>query len=66
MKILQAFEKELACEKQPSLPGPAQTTSGDPTRTSLCYGLTGPKGLRLCTQNRATGSPRVHETHSIL
>lgn len=42
MKILQEFEKELACEKQPSLPGPAQTTSGDPTRTSLCYGLTGP------------------------
>lgn len=35
MKILQAFEKESACEKQPSLPGPTQTTSGDPIRASL-------------------------------
>ena len=37
MNMLQEFEKESACEKQPSLPGPAQTTSRDPTQTSLCY-----------------------------
>ena len=66
MNMLQEFEKESACEKQPSLPGPAQTTSRDPTQTSLCYGLIAPKGLRLCTQNHATGSPQVHETHSVL